>query len=299
MENTANTIWASAYTPGGLQVGITIGFADGNLPHAGDIDRMIAERGYLVTLPGVEPGEDVEPILYVCRKNHTDTKTGVIVPHIGFYSENDYLTKRWTHTYLDTPEQIAEFENGTGLKVDKMPVYDGDLHPDRTKSKAVVRLAKAIKVVRDYYETKDGEPRRPFKRFVDSIGTLPATPTSSPQSSDKQAGGKVIEVDFGDGQLFADGSKEIETKFMADGKTPYCVVSGITFTTLASLKTLGVPAATLKTFIEQGTHELPFMVIPIYKVRPDNFKELLYVKRTDTGVICDASGAIVELKFAS
>lgn len=175
METQANTIWTKAYTPAGFQVGITIGFEAGHLPQAVDIDRMIADAGYLITLPGVEPGEDVEPILYVCRKNHTDTKTGAIVPHIAFYSENDNLTKRWTHTYLDTPEQVAEFENGTGLKVADMPVYDGDLHPDRTKSKAVIKLVKTIKVVRDFYETKDGEPRRPFKRFVDSIGTPQAS----------------------------------------------------------------------------------------------------------------------------
>lgn len=185
MEQAANSIQVTVYTPGGLRAYINFG----SLITATELDSKVAELGFLATAPGVEPGEVTEPILYVCRYDHTDTKTGKQIPHIAFYSESEWLTKRWLHVYLDKPEDVEAFETATGLTVATMPVWMGETHPERNNPKAqkfVVRLAKAIRIARDTYTNKEGETRHKLKRYVDTIGKpqATATPGSGQQAGD-------------------------------------------------------------------------------------------------------------------
>lgn len=199
METQANTIWTKAYTPAGFQVGITIGFEAGNLPLAVDIDRRLQEAGYLLTLPGLEAGETAEPILYVCRYDHVDKKSGELIPHIAFYSQEDHLTKRWLHIYLDTQEQIEAFETATGVKVATMPIWNADTHPERNNPKAkscIVRLAKPIRVARETYTNKEGETRHKFKRYVDSIGTPQPVTTGNTQAAPSETQGNNIDLSW-------------------------------------------------------------------------------------------------------
>lgn len=204
--NEKNTVWIQLYTPGGAKLGVTIGFADGKftetLPPVALIDAMIAEGGYLLDAPGVEPGEDVESILYVCRKDHTDTKTGAIVPHIALYSENDNLQMRWLGIYLDTPDDVAAFELATGLQVDKLPIWNSDMHPkqrnDPKYRSVIVKLPKSIRVARETYQNKDGENRHKLKRYVDSIGTpQPVTSGNGAPASGNSAPDNVTQGNFG------------------------------------------------------------------------------------------------------
>src|SRR5688500_4886351 len=157
-EHTANTISVTVYTPSGTRAYINFG----NLIPATELDNQIAALGYLVNAPGVEAGEVVEPILYVCRYDHIDKRDNREIPHIAFYSESEWLTKRWLHVYLDTPEDTEAFETATGLTVAKMPVWGGETHPERNNPKAmregaVIRLAKPIRIARESYTNKEGE----------------------------------------------------------------------------------------------------------------------------------------------
>lgn len=172
-EQQANTVSATVYTPAGTRVIMTFG-----LVTAAEVDAKIAELGFLVTAPGIEPGEVTEPILYVCRLDHFDTKENRDVPHIAFYSESEWLTKRWLHKYLDKPEDVEAFEVATGLTVAEMPVWGGEIHPERNSPKAIqqgamIRLAKPIRIARETYTNKEGEPRHKLKRYVDTIGLAP------------------------------------------------------------------------------------------------------------------------------
>lgn len=202
MEQTTNSIQVTVYTPGGLRSYINFGFQDGKPLTATELDSKVAELGFLATAPGVEPGEVTEPILYVCRYDHTDTKTGEQIPHIAFYSENDWLTKRWLHVYLDKPEDVEAFETATGLTVATMPVWMGETHPERNNPKAqkfIVRLSKSIRIARDTYTNKDGETRHKLKRYVDTIGkpaAVQATPTPSGEGATGDTGSGLSEADW-------------------------------------------------------------------------------------------------------
>lgn len=211
-EHQANTIWLKAYTPGGFQVGITIGFQEGKLPLALDVEAMVIGAGYALNAPGIEPGEVTEPILYVCRYDHTDTKTGEQIPHIAFYSESEWLTKRWLHVYLDKPEDVEAFETATGLTVATMPVWMGETHPERNNPKAqkfIVRLPKSIRVARDTYTNKEGETRHKLKRYVDTIGKPQPTATGNSGQATGDTGSGLSEAGWKRG-LF-DASKFLYT----------------------------------------------------------------------------------------
>lgn len=193
----ANTIWIQLYTPGGAKLGVTLGFADGKftetLPDVALIDAMIAEKGYLVTQPGLEPGEDAIEIGYVCRYIKFDEKNNRDVSHVAFYATHDGLVNRWVHHYMDTSDDIAAFENATGLVLDKIPAWDGDTHPAKNAPKAIragaiVKLAKPIRIARETYTNKDGEPRHKLKRYVDTIGSSKPAPTQPSTPASGNAG---------------------------------------------------------------------------------------------------------------
>jgi hypothetical protein len=198
----ANTVHMQLYTPNGVRLNFVIGIQDGKLaetlPALADIENMIAEAGYLVTQPGLEPGEDAIEIGYVCRYIKFDEKNNREVSHVAFYATHDGLVNRWVHHYMDTPEDIAAFEDATGLVMDKIPAWGGETHPAKNSAKAIkdgaiVRLAKPIRIARETYTNKDGEPRHKLKRYVDSIGK-PQTVTNG-HTQAGQPGSTIAIVD--------------------------------------------------------------------------------------------------------
>lgn len=166
--NESNTIWAKAYTPAGVQVGITIAIENGQLKPAIELDNMIANAGYLVTPPGVEQGEDIEIMSHVSRRMHTSKKDGTVTPVIAFYHENTALNWKYDHMYMNTPEQIAAFEQVTGLTLLNIPEWEASSFLDRSDAKAskyIVTTTKPIKVaVREgTYKAQDGTTKTTMK----------------------------------------------------------------------------------------------------------------------------------------
>ena len=181
MENKPNTIWIKAYTPAGTQVGITVAFEDGKLTPASDLDAMIASAGYSVTLPGAEPGEDVDTMTHVLKRIHTNKDDGSKTPVLAFYHENAKLKHKFDHVYMNTPEEIAEFERLSGLTLASIPEWMGDNYIARDHEKAsqfVIALPNPIKVasVKKEYEAFGNKGlTSKIQRF---IGATPANVTT-------------------------------------------------------------------------------------------------------------------------
>src|SRR5690606_6100579 len=104
-----NSVWTRAYTPAGLQVSITFTFDADALPPAAEIESRLANAGYLVAAPGLEPDVNKMEIDSVIRRRTVSDKERHVIdfypPFIGEWGENRYGFK-----YIDTPEDIAEFE---------------------------------------------------------------------------------------------------------------------------------------------------------------------------------------------
>lgn len=166
--NEANTVWMKAYTPGGIQVGITMGFEDGELLSASAVDAMVADKGYLVTPPGVEPGEEIEIMTHVSRRMHTSKKDGTVTPVIAFYHENTALNWKYDHIYMNTPEQIAEFEQVTGLTMVNIPEWEALSFLDRADAKAdkyIIATQSPVRVAvkEGTYKAQDGTTKTTMK----------------------------------------------------------------------------------------------------------------------------------------
>lgn len=188
----ANTIWIQLYTPNGAKLGVTIGFADGKLtqtlPPVAMIDAMIADAGYLITLPGLEVGEELETITHVIRRTQHNKKDGTQTPCIGMYFENKSLVYG-KKAYLNTQGDIATFERLSGLKVSAMPNFPSDIplrdNPDAASFIIPVKTPFQIRMVDGTYtdkETGEVKPCKDFAGFYD-IGTPAATTGNGSQGS--------------------------------------------------------------------------------------------------------------------
>lgn len=123
-----------AYTPAGFKVSINVvGWRT-----AHEIDTILKEAGYVNQLPGVEAGENVETITTVVRREHVNGKTGEITPVIDCYPDwrGDYGQFRFVGIYLNSADEIREFEAQSGLKLENMPLYESQAPIQRNQARA-------------------------------------------------------------------------------------------------------------------------------------------------------------------
>lgn len=119
--NTSGSVWIKAYTPDGFQVSLT-------LPALTVADAMrhiedVRAHGLLTTLPvdgGLESGESAETITMAVKRMKKNRKDE-LRPVIDVYWDGAGF--KFVTIYLDTDEQIADFEAVSGLKVKDMPKY--------------------------------------------------------------------------------------------------------------------------------------------------------------------------------
>lgn len=145
-----NVTWVKVWHPTGIQLSIPVptdgSIIDPAIPHAiFESVARILDAGFSVTMDGGEPGEMVETISHVLCKSTSDG-----TPLINLYPADRVLKRRLLGVYLNTPEQRAEFEQATGIKVDSMPVYDGGDHPERDDNRTAkyfVALSQPVEVV--------------------------------------------------------------------------------------------------------------------------------------------------------
>jgi len=134
-SQTVGHLFAKVYTPDGFQISL-------NLPIATTAEASrhmddIRAAGLLAFMPETLTSEKAETIVAVFRREHWDENKKIAVPVIDMFPEwfGEYGTFRFVGAYLNTPEDIAEFERQSGLKLADMPIHDGDGSIKRLQSR--------------------------------------------------------------------------------------------------------------------------------------------------------------------
>lgn len=187
--------WIKLYHPSGAQVSLPLPVLSRlTTQQALDVLGSVSEYinvGFLVNAPDLEDGELIEEVNAVARSEAKDE-----TPIIDFYSSNMKLLKKFMHVYLNTEQDVAAFEDATGLKLSALPVYDGALAIARDDNKArkyIVSLPRSLKLVWklspkwEEWKAAGGEGNEPHKRMLARYETgLPAVkgePAPSPVST--------------------------------------------------------------------------------------------------------------------
>ncbi len=163
------------YHPSGAKVDIPLSLLEDLTVDAArrlvlSVDALL-EVGFTVNLPGIGDGETLDQIGFVVRKSKINDD-GTETPVIDLYLVNGSF--RWIGHYLNTPQMIADFEAACGIKLDKLPLYEGDNSIERGKNpkldKYVVPLPRPAKLVWKNNPKWEGEndkkhPKRVFVRW--------------------------------------------------------------------------------------------------------------------------------------
>lgn len=192
--------------------------------HAG-ISAAIA-AGFSVNLPGLEAGEEKQEVGYVLRREKSNDD-GTSTPVIDLYSPHDYVTFKVVSVYLNTDDDVSQFERAAGVSLDSLQCFPGTAAPERGKSKqsdkfivktlrrfvAVIganpkydpKLAEAATKEKPYMVAKrklvrwaDVENGQPSPAMVEGNGKPPAAKIDPPKDK-PQPGRSVIDQAAVDG----------------------------------------------------------------------------------------------------
>lgn len=183
MTDTPNTMHTTVYSPDGFKLNIVLA-----ITAVADITAhldAIRALGLTPNLPGLEPGQEKEAIMTVVRRA---SNTGV--PIIDFYPHWQYENKfgylKYGHLYLDTPDDVAEFEAQSGLKLADLPLYEGQQAIQRKHGHATrfeVNVKRTFGIVR----TPDGQHDNGMPRYLYSYAAPASLP---PRPEGEGAGGE-------------------------------------------------------------------------------------------------------------
>lgn len=180
MEQAVTTL----YHPTGAKVNIPVSLTE-VITHEqaktliASVDELI-NSGFMVNLPGLMDGENFEQIGAVVRRekqNDDDT----ITPVMDVYPINGNF--RVIGLYLNTPDDVKNFESATGLKINAMPLYDGNTiergKNSRIDQKYVVMLQNPAKMVWKFNPKWEGDndTKHSKRVFVRWEGVRPVEPT--------------------------------------------------------------------------------------------------------------------------
>jgi hypothetical protein len=91
--------------------------------------------GFLAQAPGLEEGELKEDVGWIVKAFTKEGKTKLLL-----YAANDKLTWSFLVAYMDTDQQVAEFEYASKIKLDSLPDYIGQDKPQRGANKMVEKF---------------------------------------------------------------------------------------------------------------------------------------------------------------
>ena len=159
--------------------------------------NTLLSKGFLLTEPGLEAGEEKQEIGWIARRVSKDD-----TPIIDLYSTNQRMTFPWIKLYLNNAEETVAFESATGLLFNHIPLYEGDSHIERGANPAkdskyiipVKRTTVAIKARNPKYNPEEPElskrkPQYLFRRFEDVSQNATFTPPVSAGTSDFKPAG--------------------------------------------------------------------------------------------------------------
>ena len=120
-EIASNNIWIRAYSSDGFQVSLT--FAVTTATEAVARLAEVRAAGFLAAQPESADGER-QTIASVMR-HVSDSGSTVIAAYPAWQYEGKYGEYKFASLYMDSPEDIAQFEAQSGLKLNDIPVSDG------------------------------------------------------------------------------------------------------------------------------------------------------------------------------
>lgn len=188
------------YHPKGAQVSIPLSLMTEITTEQGhmlmrSLDNLLT-AGWSVTLPGVEPGESMDEIGFVARREKFNTNDSTTTPIVDLYPNkepNRGGAFKLIHMYLNTADDVAAFEAATGVKLAQIPLFNGDNAIERGKGKDnfVLTLPAPTRLVWKQNPQWEGEndkkhPKRLFVRWFDL----------RPQVAVNPATGEVLTPDF-------------------------------------------------------------------------------------------------------
>lgn len=198
--------WVKLYHPSGVLVTLPVACPVENLGRFTDHYQIAfgcvsaaLEAGFLVTMPGIEAGEEIDEIGAAVKreKENRDKSTSFV---IDLYANHEAVNHPVLTIYLDSAEEEAAFERATGLKLASMPLYEGTSKIKRgdnakldKKICAFPRPARVAFVPNAKYSEEEATkarangkvyavPKRKFSRWVD----LPA-PIKEPTGDEIEA----------------------------------------------------------------------------------------------------------------
>jgi hypothetical protein len=139
------------------------------------VDNLIA-AGFTVNIPGLEDGENIEQIGFIVRREiNNDDKT--ITPVVDLYPVQGNF--RILGLYLNTDDDVKNFETACKINLNKLPLYDGTPIERGKKpqlDKYVVALKSPAKVVYKHNPKWEGDEdkKHPKRIFVRWDGLRPA-----------------------------------------------------------------------------------------------------------------------------
>ena len=134
-----------------------------------NLDAALA-AGFAATLAGLEQGENLDALGWVVRTLHR-SRDGGYVSALDLYLPEDKFSK--VRLYLNSTDQIQEFERLSGLTLEKIPVYEGTNKVERFKSadSKVIKVPRPMSFVwkaNPHYNPDETDPKKkkPARVFV-------------------------------------------------------------------------------------------------------------------------------------
>lgn len=133
-ENAVASQWSGsfdAYHKSGLRVKLPI-LPGYDYAAAFAAVTSAIDAGWLAQAPGLDAGEEKESVGWVLLGNKE--KDGETTPYVVLYAANEQLTWSFLTKYLNTKDDITDFEYASGLVLEKLPDYVGNDKPQRGAS---------------------------------------------------------------------------------------------------------------------------------------------------------------------
>jgi hypothetical protein len=158
------------------------------------VDAMIG-AGFLTAEPGMQVGENKDTIGFVVRKEKINERG--VTPSLDLYINHEKMVRSFITIYLNTPEDIAAFENASGLKLDSIRLYAGDDKLDRSTpkggqfAKACARPFEIVWIPNPKYNEAEAAAAKavnqnyfvPTKKFVRYGGSVAASTAPTPSAN--------------------------------------------------------------------------------------------------------------------
>jgi hypothetical protein len=175
----SNNAYIPVFTPDGYKVNLNV--AVNTVDELMKLLDDIRAAGLLPREPGITEGEERETIAVCVRRAGGDG-----TPIVDFYPEWSHNGKfggfKYAHMYLNSAEDVAQFEAQSGLKLASMPLYEGQIAITRkhgSVNKYEVPVTRRFDIARKKVGANDnGMPKYEYRYFM-PVTAQPTPPVSA------------------------------------------------------------------------------------------------------------------------